>query len=48
MTITNNVVIGANSAVNKAVAQENVVVVGIPAKLVSHNGRLEWNKGEMK
>lgn len=42
--IANNVAIGANSVVNKSVQEENIAVAGVPAKKISNNGRLEWNK----
>ena len=43
--IANNVAIGASAVVNKDVLEENIAVAGIPAKKISNNGRLSWNKG---
>lgn len=42
--IAKNVAIGANAVVNKDVTEENIAVAGVPAKKISNNGRLEWNK----
>ena len=42
--IAKNVAIGANAVVNKDVLEENIAVAGVPAKKISNNGRLEWNK----
>ncbi len=42
--IADNVAIGANAVVNKSVLEENVAVAGVPAKIISNNGRLNWNK----
>ena len=42
--IAKNVAIGANAVVNKDVVEENIAVAGVPAKKISNNGRLEWNK----
>lgn len=42
--IADNVAIGANAVVNKDVTEENVAVAGVPAKIISHNGRLSWNR----
>lgn len=42
--IAKNVAIGANAVVNKDVSEENIAVAGVPAKKISNNGRLEWNK----
>ncbi|MCD8291002.1 MAG: serine acetyltransferase [Prevotella sp.] len=43
VTIASNVAIGANAVVNKDVKEENVAVAGVPAKVISSNGRLLWN-----
>ncbi len=40
--IANNVAIGANAVVTKDITEENVAVAGVPAKIISHNGRLTW------
>ncbi|MGM9551706.1 MAG: serine O-acetyltransferase [Clostridia bacterium] len=42
--IAKNVAIGANAVVNKDVSEENIAVAGVPAKKISNNGRLAWNK----
>ena len=42
--IAKNVAIGANSVVTKDILEENIAIAGIPAKKVSSNGRLTWNK----
>ena len=42
--IAKNVAIGANAVVTKDVLEENIAVAGVPAKKISDNGRLEWNK----
>lgn len=42
--VANNVAIGANAVVNKDVLEENIAVAGVPAKKISENGRLAWNK----
>lgn len=34
ITIADNVIIGANSVVNKSILEENVVVAGVPARIV--------------
>lgn len=45
ISVANNVAIGANAVVNKDVLEENIAVAGVPAKKISNNGRLNWNKG---
>lgn len=42
--IADNVAVGANSVVTKDVLEENIAVAGVPAKKVSNNGRLNWNR----
>lgn len=44
VNIANNIAIGANSVVNKSFYEENIAIAGVPAKKISNNGRLEWNK----
>ena len=44
ISIANDVAIGANAVVNKDIVQENVAVAGVPAKIISTNGALTWNK----
>ncbi|HAQ0365809.1 serine acetyltransferase [Enterococcus faecium] len=45
VVVGTNVAIGANAVVNKSILEENVAVAGVPAKIVSSNGRTCWNKG---
>ena len=42
--IAKNVAIGAHSVVTKDIVEENIAVAGAPAKKISNNGRLNWNK----
>lgn len=42
--VAKNVAIGANAVVNRDVIEENIAVAGVPAKKISNNGRLAWNK----
>ena len=42
--IANGTAIGANAVVNKDVVEENIAVAGVPAKKISNNGKLTWNK----
>ena len=44
ISIADNVAVGANSVVCKDITEENIAVAGIPAKKVSSNGRLKWNR----
>lgn len=44
ITIANNIAIGANSVVNKSFEEENICIAGVPAKKISNNGGLNWNK----
>ena len=46
--IANHVAIGANAVVNKDCLEENVAIAGVPAKIISRNGSLEWNKKAKK
>ena len=46
--IANNGAIGANAVDNQEISQENFAVVGVPAKKISNNGALEWNKKAKK
>ncbi len=39
--IGDNVAIGANSVVNKSF-DSNITIAGIPAKIISNNGRLDY------
>lgn len=36
--IANDVICGANSVLTHDVTEDNVVVAGVPAKIISHNG----------
>jgi serine O-acetyltransferase len=40
ITIGNNVMIGANSVVNKSFPENDSVIVGVPAKIVSKKGNV--------
>lgn len=42
--IADNVAVGANALVNRSVEEENIAVAGVPAKKISNNGALEWNR----
>ena len=42
--VADNVAIGANAVVTKDITEPNIAVGGVPAKKISNNGRLEWNK----
>lgn len=42
--IADNIAIGACSMVNKSFDEPNIAIAGIPAKKISNNGRLTWNK----
>jgi serine O-acetyltransferase len=42
--IADNVAVGANAVVTKDILEENIAVAGVPAKKVSNNGRLNWNR----
>lgn len=44
VSVADNVAIGANAVVNKDVLESNIAVAGVPAKKISNNGRLSWNK----
>ncbi len=44
VSVADNVAIGANAVVNKDVLESNIAVAGVPAKKISNNGSLEWNK----
>jgi serine O-acetyltransferase len=42
--LAKNIAVGANAVVNKSFDEENIAIAGVPAKKISNNGRLEWNK----
>ncbi len=44
VVIADHVAVGANAVVNKSVTEPNVTVAGVPAKIISHNGSMDWNK----
>lgn len=46
VVIADNVAIGANAVVNKSVFETNVTVAGVPAKIISHNSSMNWNKSK--
>ena len=46
--IADGVAVGANAVVNKDVLESNITVAGVPAKKISDNGKLDWNKKQSK
>lgn len=44
--LAKNIAVGANSVVNKSFYEENIAIAGVPAKKISNNGRLNWNRGK--
>lgn len=44
ISLAKNIAVGANAVVNKTFEEENIVIAGVPARKVSNNGRLKWNK----
>ncbi len=42
--LADNIAVGANALVNRNFMEENIAIAGIPAKKISNNGSLEWNK----
>lgn len=46
--VAKNVAVGAGAVVTHSIDEENVAVAGIPARKVSANGRLNWNKRSIK
>lgn len=44
VTIGDNIAIGANAFVNKNFQEGNMTIAGVPAKKISNNTRLDWNK----
>ena len=46
--IADGIAIGANALVNKSFYEENIAVAGVPAKKISNNGALSWNKKKGK
>lgn len=42
--LANHIAVGANAVVNKDFLEENIAIAGMPAKKISNNGSLEWNK----
>ncbi len=42
--LADHVAVGANALVNRSFEEENIAVAGVPAKRISNNGSLEWNK----
>lgn len=45
--IADDVVVGAGAVVTRGFSTENVAVAGVPAKVVSANGRRSWKTGEV-
>ena len=46
--LADNIAVGANAVVNKNFLEENIAIAGVPAKKISDNGRLTWNREEVK
>lgn len=42
--IGDNIAIGANAFVNKNFKEGNITIAGVPAKKISNNTKLDWNK----
>ena len=42
--IADNTAIGANAVVNRSFEEGNIAIAGVPAKKISDNGSLTWNK----
>ena len=47
VTLADNIAIGACSMVNKSFEEPNIAIAGTPAKKISDNGTLTWNKKEL-
>jgi serine O-acetyltransferase len=45
--LAKNIAVGANAVVNKTFEEENISIAGVPAKKISNNGGLEWNKNKL-
>lgn len=43
--IADNIAIGAGAIVTKSFEQENIAIAGNPARKISDNGRLTWDRG---
>lgn len=44
ITVAEYVAVGANAVVNKDVTESNISVAGVPAKKISNNNSVEWEK----
>lgn len=44
VVVGDDVIIGANAVVTKSVDESNVVLAGVPAKIISYNGYKDRNK----
>jgi len=42
--IADGIAIGANAVVNKSFNEPNIAIAGVPAKKISDNGRLTWER----
>ena len=42
--IGNNVVIGANSVVNRSFSEDSICIAGVPAKKINDNGRMRTDR----
>lgn len=45
--LAKNIAVGANAVVNKNFQEGNIAIAGIPARKISNNGTLEWNKNKL-
>lgn len=46
ISIANGIAVGANALVNKSFEEEGIAIAGVPAKKISDNGKMMWNKKE--
>lgn len=44
ITIADNIIIGANSVVNKNFNESDIAIAGVPAKKISDNGKTKWKR----
>lgn len=42
--IGNNIVIGANSVMNRSFEEDNICIAGVPARKISNNGRFRTQR----
>lgn len=48
VTLADNIVVGANSVVNKSFTEPDIAVAGVPARKISDNGRSVWKSKKEK